>query len=138
MKFIQEIHATKSELETIKRLTLAVADAVGEKISDTEMEEHISHTVRVKSSAGNFMTMLNLNDTYEAVIEMEFSDEIFELMAEAVIDVMPMIGGIFTTFKKLNGKLNEKFEPTSVIINDEEQLTTANDGDAYEKADQTG
>jgi len=121
MKLSYELAINKNEMNAVKDLALTIANEFGEKLNAEDLEQHFSHKVRVKSTGGNFLTLLNIGDTYECVVELEIADEVFNEIAAAIVEVLPMISGMIKTMTKLNDRLENLFKPTEIELDGEMQ-----------------
>ena len=121
MKMTQTLYVNKTELDALKTLMVTAADEFGKKLSMSELNEKFSHQIRMKTTVGNMMTMLNLSDTYELVYEIEIHDDIFVEIVHAFGEVLPMVSGIVRTMIALNDRMIDRMEVLEMEINGELQ-----------------
>lgn len=120
MKMTQTLHVNKAELDTLKNLMVEIAEEFGEKLGLDDLNEHFHHSVRMKTTIGNMLSVLNLTDTYELEFELEIHDDIFVEVVQTFGEVLPMVSGIVRTMTSLNDRINDRMKVLELDINGEQ------------------
>ena len=121
MKLTQTLIVAKSEMDAIKDLVMAAAKEFGEKLSMEDLNKHLHHDVRVKTTIGNMLTALNITDTYELEVELEIHDDVFIEIVQTFGEVLPMVSGIVRTMSSLNARMESRMEVLELEVNGEQQ-----------------
>lgn len=120
MKMTQTLYVNKTELDALKTLMVTAADEFGKKLSMSELNEKFSHQIRMKTTVGNMLSVLNITDTYELEFELEIHDDIFVEIVQAFGEVLPMVSGIVRTMTSLNDRINDRMKVLELDINGEQ------------------